>query len=200
MRVLFVRHGESEANQSNVIVSRRGDPQLTARGRAEALRAAASWKGESVAAVYTSPLARTYETAVAFLRPGLVVQIDERLHEIALGRWDGMTIPDIEAADGERYQAWKADPELGAPDGGEPLSAVGARIQSFLDDVRDAHQTDDLVVAATHSDCLKALVLSVLEAPWRSAQWLHLSNTAGLVVEWRGSHWNFIAQPAFPPE
>lgn len=199
MRVLFIRHGESEANYADVIVSHRGDPALTDRGRTEAQTMADLWEGHTFAAVYSSPLARTRETAAAFLRPGMTVRLDERLHEIALGRWDGWSIKDIEAVDKERYLAWKADPELGAPDGGEPLSAVGARIESFLADVRKNHGSGDLIAAATHSDCLKAVVLTVLHTPWSSAQWLHFSNTAGIMVEWRGSDWNLIAHPVFPP-
>lgn len=197
MQVLFVRHGESEANRANIIVSHQGDPDLTEEGRAEAQQVAAYWANRSLSAVYASPLKRTRETAHAFLRGSLKVQVDDRLHEIALGRWDGMTIPDIEARDGERYHQWKYDPELGAPDGGEPLSAVAQRVQDFLTDVR-SREPEGLVVAVTHSDCLKALVLSVLEAPWQSAQWVHLANTGSLLVEWRGHHWQMMIHPTAP--
>lgn len=195
--ILFVRHGESEANRENRIVSHAGDPGLTNRGREEAKIMAEAWSAHDVVAVYASPLKRTMETAAAFLRPALKVKPDDRLHEIALGRWDGQVVDDIEALDGDRYHQWKHDPEMGAPEGGEPLSAVGVRIQSFLADIRDSHP-DGLVVAATHSDCLKALVLSVLEAPWQSAQWLHLANTAGFLVDWKNGHWQLMAQPIVP--
>ncbi|NMP22718.1 histidine phosphatase family protein [Sulfobacillus harzensis] len=195
LEVIFVRHGESEANRQNMIISYQGDPALTPEGLEQARRAAAAWG--PAAAIYASPLKRTQQTAQAFCQPGQAVRVDPRLHEIALGRWDGLTIEDIEADDYDRYHQWKVNPELGAPDGGEPLSHVAERIHAFLDDVRKEHP-DGRVVATTHSDCLKALLLSVLHAPWESAQWFHLTNTAGLAVQWKNGAWQLMAYPLMP--
>lgn len=197
MQVLLVRHGQSEANHRNMIVSHRGDPGLTDRGRAEVLRVADAWRNEPILAVYSSPLKRTRETAEAFLRDGMTMRIDERLHEIDFGRWDGMAIDVIQSQENERWLQWKRDPEQWAPDGGEALSHVGERMMTFLADVRAEHGTG-LVVAATHSDCLKAVVLSALEAPWSASQWFHLTNTAGVYVEWRDSHWQIKGYPLMP--
>jgi broad specificity phosphatase PhoE len=195
LAVFLVRHGESEANRENRIVSHRGDPPLTAKGRADVKKLAKLWEDAPVVAVYASRLARTQETAAAFLRPGQQVEVDDRLHEIGLGRWDGLVIEDIEARERDRYQAWKADPELAAPDGGEKLSAVAQRLHAFLDDVQKRHGPPGLVVAATHADCLKAVALSVLGAPWQRAEYLHLTNLAGLYLEWRNSHWQLVMHP-----
>ncbi len=195
--VLLIRHGESEANKQNTLVSYRGDPGLTEQGRREAKDVAKAWQRHPLVALYASPLRRTLETASAFVRPDLPVQVDSRLHEIALGVWDGMTIPDIERTDADRYHNWKQDPESGAPDGGEPLSAVGKRMHEFLNDMRNRHPTG-LVVAVTHSDCLKATVLATLESPWKAAQWFHVTNTAGIYLEWRDGHWQMMAYPIIP--
>lgn len=198
MQVLIVRHGESVANREDRIISHRGDPALTQLGRQEAEHIAHLWSSVPIAAIYSSPLRRTRETAEAFLRSGLAVMVDDRLHEIGLGRWDGQVISDIEKNEPERYHQWKADPEVGAPDGGELLSQVAVRMHQFLDDARSRHPSG-LVIAVSHSDCMKAVILSILEAPWQSAQWVHLSNTAGVLLEWRDPHWQLMTQPAVPP-
>ncbi len=195
--VLLVRHGESEANYGNILVSHRGDPQLTAKGREEANIIARVWRKKPIVALFSSPLQRTQQTALAFVRPGIEVQIDVRLHEIALGRWDGLSINDIQAQDGERYRQWKANPELGAPEGGEPLSCVSQRMYAFLDDVKSRY-AGGFVVAVTHSDCLKAVALAALGAPWHAAQWLHIVNTAGMYLQWRDDHWQMIEYPVMP--
>lgn len=195
LEVVFIRHGESEANRHNMIVSHRGDPPLTDAGIQQARHAARVWGPAT--AVYASPLTRTRQTAEAFLTPGQVLHIDERLHEIALGRWDGLTIEDIESRDYDRYHEWKADPELGAPDGGEPLSHVAERLHGFLQDIRREYPKGR-VIATTHSDCLKALLLSILHAPWRGAQWFHLSNTAGLALQLKDGTWQIMAYPIMP--
>jgi broad specificity phosphatase PhoE len=194
---LLIRHGESEANCRNILVSHRGDPLLTAKGHEEANIIAGVWREKQIVALFASPLQRTQQTAQAFVRPGIEVQTDARLHEIALGRWDGLTIHDIETQDGERYRQWKLNPELGAPDAGEPLSYVSQRIYAFLDDVKSRY-VSGLVVAVTHSDCLKAVALAALDAPWHAAQWIHMMNTAGIYLQWRDDHWQMMEYPVMP--
>lgn len=199
LAVLFIRHGESEANRDNVLVSRAYDPALTPVGHREAEWVARPWQDHSVTAIYSSPLRRARETAAAFLngRAHLSVVVDARLHEIALGRWDGLPIPRIEETDGERFLQWKQDPQSGAPDGGEALSTVGSRVAEFLEAVRTGHRTG-LVIAVTHADCLKALVLMTLHAPWEAAAWLHMANTAGVYVVWRANKWQIVMFPPMP--
>ncbi len=199
LSVMLIRHGESEANRRNVLVSYSGDPGLTNTGWNEARQLASEWMEESITAVYSSPLLRARQTAAAFAegRPELAVQIDQRLHEIGLGNWDGRAIPEIEKTDGEHYQLWKADPETGIPDGGEPLSAVGARVASFLADMQ-ARYAAGLVIAVSHADCLKAACLQALDAPWTAAQWLHLTNASGIYLAWRKSRWQVMIYPPSP--
>ncbi len=194
--VLFIRHGESEANLENILVSHHDDPGLTSEGRRQATFAASRWRSASITALYSSPLRRARDTAAAFLEHHrqLSVMLDTRLHEIGLGHWDGRRIPDIEREEGDRYRRWKDDPELGAPGGGEPLSSVGRRLTEFLSDIREQYP-DGLIVAATHADCLKALVLQTLHAPWSSAKWLHFTNVAGVYLQWRDDNWNILGYP-----
>jgi broad specificity phosphatase PhoE len=198
MPVLLIRHGESEANQENIIVSYKGNPGLTEAGTRQAWAAAKAVASLDIQAVYASPLKRTQQTAQAFLRPGMTVQVDERLHEINLGRWDGMKIDDIEMEDHDRYHQWKLDPEMGAPEGGEALSVVAARVRGFLADVHHRHG-EGWVIAATHSDCMKAALLDVLGGHWTAASHMHLSNTAGLLLDWRDNTWQWMVWPLMPP-
>lgn len=199
LAVLFVRHGESEANRDNVLVSHAYDPALTPAGHREAEWVARPWQDHAVTAIYSSPLRRARETAAAFLagRAHLSVVVDSRLHEISLGRWDGLPIPQIEETDRERFLQWKRDPQSGAPDGGEALSMVGSRVAEFLEAVRQRHKTG-LVIAVSHADCLKALLLMTLHAPWEAAQWLHMANTAGIYVVRRADEWQIVMFPPMP--
>lgn len=197
MPVLLIRHGQSTANVANVIVSHREDPPLTEKGQDEARLLARAWHDHPFAAIYSSPLLRTRQTAEAFVSRGLQVMVDNRLHEIGLGRWDGLTIDQIEADDGERYHQWKRNPELAPPEGGESLSAVHQRMMDFLNEVASRHG-QELVLAVSHSDCLKAVMLGVLHTDWSSAQWYHLGNISGMYLELREGHWNLIAHPIIP--
>ncbi|PSR26400.1 MAG: hypothetical protein C7B47_10925 [Sulfobacillus thermosulfidooxidans] len=198
LSVLLVRHGESEANIHNVIVSDRFDPTLTDYGRQETQSLAQKWQGQPVSAIYSSPLRRTMETAQIWAETLNVATIypDPRLHEIHLGAFDGKVIDDILRTNPEDYNQWKHNPES-PPQGGEKLSAVGARMKAFLDMIASQYH-EGLVIGVTHADCLKAVTLSILEAPWTSAQFLHFGNVAGVFLEYHDNRFQIHALPVIP--
>lgn len=198
LTVLFVRHGESEANHEDRLVSEAFDPALTELGRQQARRLAEHWRLMPVRAVYASPLLRARQTAEPFLAASqLPLNLDARLHEIRLGAFDGRRIAELEAEDAVRYRRWKTDPES-PPPGGERLSAVARRMREFLDEVRTRHP-DGIVIAVTHADCLKALTLQVLGAPWQSAPSMHFDNVAGLYVVAGPEGVQILGLPTLPP-
>ncbi len=199
LSVLFVGHGESEANIQDMLVSERFDPKLTPRGQEEARALARMWATQHPRAIYASTLARSIETAQIWREEtdGPAVQIDPLLHEIRLGDFDGQIIHDLEKNDAARYKLWKDDPES-PPAHGEKLSEVGARMARFLDMIGTTYD-DGLIVAITHADCLKAVLLQTLRAPWPSAHFLHFSNVAGVHVAQFGTAFQVLALPLAPP-
>jgi broad specificity phosphatase PhoE len=181
LHILLVRHSESEANREDRLMSESGDPPLTERGREDAEKLAQWWAKVPVVALYSSPLRRARETAQAFQQVhACSLEIDERLHEIRLGAFDGRRIGELEQTEADRYWRWKTDPES-PPDGGERLSEVAARMSAFLEAVAARHRAG-WVIALTHADCLKAVTLHTLRAPWQSAHHLHYENMAGVLL------------------
>ncbi len=198
LAILLVRHGESEANTRNMLVSDRFDPQLTDRGRKDTEALAKRWEAQPIRAIYASPLARTIETARIWADRLHIdtVHTDDRLHEIHLGAFDGRTIDDLMQNQLQDYTRWKQDPES-PPLGGEQLSTVWTRMHEFLLTLTRTHDRG-LVVGITHADCLKAVSLGILRAPWNSAQYLHFANVAGLLIEHVNEHFQLHALPAIP--
>lgn len=77
----FLRHGESENNQLD-LVNGSTDCPLTERGRDQAREAAALLAGHRIGRIFTSPLARARETAAAVAEPaGAGIDIVEGLQE-----------------------------------------------------------------------------------------------------------------------
>ncbi|HBQ95702.1 MAG: histidine phosphatase family protein [Firmicutes bacterium] len=198
LSILLVRHGESEANIRNMIVSDRFDPRLTDRGRRDTEALAEKWQEKPIRAIYASPLARTMETARIWADQFHIgmVHSDDRLHEIHLGSFDGHIIDDLLQNQSQNYERWKADPES-PPEGGEKLSAVWARLHEFLLTVCE-HDDSGLIVGITHADCLKAVTLGILHSPWNSAQYLHFANVAGILVERVNTRFQLHALPIIP--
>src|SRR5437870_12509909 len=63
MRLVMVRHGESDGNAGNPYEG--AEPHLTERGRRQAQYAAERAKQRPYQALYTSPMSRALETACA---------------------------------------------------------------------------------------------------------------------------------------
>src|SRR4051812_4874927 len=63
MRLIFVRHGESEANVQRVYSNRGWNHPLTEKGRQQARALAEKLAGRGVKMIYASPVRRAVETA-----------------------------------------------------------------------------------------------------------------------------------------
>ena len=109
--LVVVRHGRTAANARGLLLGRLDVP-LDDLGRAQAAQVAGTVLARAarthtpVAAVVSSPLERTRQTAEAF---GLPVQVDERLVELDYGALDGTPLADVPP---EVWSDWQADPDF----------------------------------------------------------------------------------------
>ena len=134
----FVRHGESEMNAAGLITGSL-DVDLTARGRQQALAAAAALERAPVTGVYTSPLKRARETAEPIAaRLHLPLNIVEGLAERSWGALEGH--PRGQRVRGE------------TPQGGETFDAFTARVLDALSSIDDA-----VPVIVAHSGVFRVL-------------------------------------------
>jgi broad specificity phosphatase PhoE len=126
-----------------------GRPVRRGRGRGRT-------DGPAVAAVYSSPLERTRETAAPIAaRLGLDVVVDEGLLELDVGDWTGL---ELKAA--RRRAAWgtiQRHPSGFTFPGGESFLAMQARMVTTLERLRAAHP-GGTVVAVSHADPIRAAV------------------------------------------
>src|SRR6185369_16396758 len=117
---------------------------------------------ETVAAVYTSPLSRTFETAAIIGRAHRLTPIErDGLREISHGRWEGLTRTEVEARFPDEYAAWEADPFTFAPEAGESGVAVLARALPVVRDIVVRHAGQNVVVVS-HKATLRLLLSSLL--------------------------------------
>ena len=161
-RVIFVRHGESVWNEARRFQGN-SDPELSARGRAQAARVAQRLLAAGpVAAIYTSPLRRAAATAQAIGEAlGLPARTEWDLREVGLGEWEGMTPAEIDLRWESAYARWVRDPPAHIPPGGEGMEAFGARVVAAVDRIRAAHAGADVVVVS-HGGAIGAYLCRVL--------------------------------------
>lgn len=133
--VLLVRHGETDDNAAARFQGRL-DTQLNDRGREQSRALAQRLRGESLRALYTSPLRRARETAqIIGDELGLEAIVDERLSEVDTGDWTGLLTSEIVARSPDGYARWRAvEPSFRFPNG-ESVAEQAARMAAALADV-----------------------------------------------------------------
>lgn len=158
-RLVVLRHGETDHNAQGRFQGH-ADIELNARGRQQAVAARDRLAGFHFDAVYTSPLVRAAETAQIVCR-GAEAVVDERLMEINVGSWAGLTwsevhamMPDYEAkyADGVDF---RRSPE------GETLAEVVARGRPALLEIAEEHEGGTVLIVA-HGLFLNRVLHSLL--------------------------------------
>lgn len=153
--LILVRHGESTWNAAGLLQGRTAHVPLSARGRAQAARAADRTAGLPVVAVLSSDQARAVETAVPIAAAHrLAVRTEPALREQCHGAWEGRR------AAGRAVALAAAGPDW-APPGGETGRALHARVAAFLGRLRaDRYLLDRPagdVVLVTHGETIRAL-------------------------------------------
>lgn len=152
-RFLIVRHGQTEWNVAGRIQGHRDSP-LTAEGRAQARAVAARLAGEPLAALYSSDLGRTVDTATPTAHAlGLPIATDPRLRERALGVFEGLTFGEAEARFPDRFARYKRRDPHEDMDTGESLLQMRARVDAALRDYAARHPGGTVMVV-THGGVL----------------------------------------------
>ena len=184
-RLVLIRHGQSRWNvegrfqgQLDVQLSELGERQAEAVGRRLA--------GESIGALYASPLQRALRTAAAIDRyHGLGIRVEPALTEIDHGRWQGQTEAELAATDGERLRLWQLMPgRVQMPDG-ERLYDVRRRALEAVRRIVASHPACT-IVAVSHDLVIKIVLAEVLGMDYDHLGRLAIANTSLCVVESNG--------------
>jgi probable phosphoglycerate mutase len=150
----LVRHGETAWNAEGRVQGQLDVP-LNATGLAQARAVAAVLKNESFAAIYSSDLIRTQQTAqpVADLLKKKIV-LDEKLRERHYGAFQGMTYAEAKVQIPEGYARFRArDPEYDFGSG-ESLRDFSDRSLVFIQEVIQKHEGRSLLLF-THGGVLE---------------------------------------------
>jgi broad specificity phosphatase PhoE len=174
--IYYIRHGETEWNALGRLQGTQDVP-LNARGRGQAVQAAGiladlfvrDGRDKAALPYVSSPLGRarmTMELVRGKLElPVVDYSLDDRLREIGYGAWEGLTLPQSEAADPDVYARRLLDKWTVAPSGGETYAEVQVRMRDWYDEIR----TDTVAVA--HGGTARALMVSLgLETPASAAE------------------------------
>ena len=182
-RLYIVRHCETMGNHLKVFqgnsdfeVSPIGEKQIAALGE--------RFKNVDVDVIYSSPLPRAVKTAAAIAQPkGLEIITHNDLREIHGGIIEGKHLSDIFINHRELEDTWNNSPQDFAPENGESMRSVYARVSACVDEILRKNKDKNIVVVS-HGGAIRNLVCYLMygdierlnDVPW-------CDNTAVALVE-----------------
>jgi 2,3-bisphosphoglycerate-dependent phosphoglycerate mutase len=191
-RILLVRHGETDWNATGRIQGHNDTP-LNAAGRQQALRAAQRLALQPVRGLYSSDLARAYETAMIIGEPlGLTVVTSPRLRERRYGAWEGLTAAEIQARYPEQFAMWRARSTDFAPPQGESISQLLTRALAELQTMARRHLSETVVVV-THGGFCYVLIDYILGSVNGDRREFAIGNASIHTLEVTGDRWAVIS-------
>jgi probable phosphoglycerate mutase len=165
VKVILVRHGETDWNESRRIQGGSSNPPLNERGREQAEGLALRLRHEKLRAIYASALQRSLDTAKAIAYYHQIeVDIEPSLKEIEAGQLEGVSASEL----GKHLSEFlttsiKGKALLKAP-GGESLLEVQERAWCAIQQLARQHP-DGVLVLVSHYFTILTVVCSVLGLP-----------------------------------
>ncbi|MGQ0573334.1 MAG: histidine phosphatase family protein [Pseudonocardia sp.] len=165
-RLVLLRHGQTDHNVAGRMQGHL-ESMLTGAGLDQAVRTAPSIAAMAPDRLVTSDLRRAVDTADAVgAACGLPVKVDPRLRETHLGRWQGLSVDDIERDWPGAIATWRSDPAW-APPGGESRIEVVRRARPVVEELDAEFEgpPSATAVLVAHSGLIAGLVSGLLELP-----------------------------------
>jgi probable phosphomutase (TIGR03848 family) len=167
--VILVRHGRTAANATGVLAGWTPGVHLDDTGRAQAAATGARLLPVPLAAVVSSPLERTRETAELLLAgrdPRPPEHVDARVGECRYGDWTNLPLKGL-----AKEPLWKVvqnHPSAAVFPGpeGESLADMSARAVAAVREwnvrLTEAHGPDVVYAVVSHGDVIKAIAADAL--------------------------------------
>ncbi|MCU1678237.1 MAG: histidine phosphatase family protein [Frankiales bacterium] len=141
------------------------DSPLVSDGLDEIAASASYLASLNPSALSTSPAPRAVATA-SYLESmtGIAGLIDDGLHEVSLGIWEGLTHDEVVEQFPDEYRAWRIGSDV-RRGGGETYAEVGARVRTALESLVDRTPAGGTAVAVTHAGTSRAAIGVLLDLP-----------------------------------
>jgi len=158
MRLILVRHGETEENRYDMMQGQLPG-HLTKKGISQAKKLARRFKKEHFDIIYSSDLKRCKDTLKEIIKyhPKTRVKYAKELRERAFGVFEGRAHQDID----KHLKKLKISFSKWKPKGGETGLQKSRRVKKFLDRMLREH-SDDTVLWVTHGGVIYSALNSIL--------------------------------------
>lgn len=168
--VHLLRHGSVQGMEQRIVRGQLDEP-LSSAGRDESA-ALARWFARHEPRpdrIVSSDLVRCRELAGLVAKAcGAPLELDPRLREQSMGRWEGLTWAEITAAEPDTVRAYWNDYFHVQPSGGESFQELTVRVATFWNELLARH-AGERVVVVTHIGVIRVLLCELLGVPGEEA-------------------------------
>ncbi len=186
VRVILVRHGETEWNKSRRIQGCNSNIPLNKTGKQQAESLALRLKSEPIQAIYSSPLQRSLDTAQAIARyHQLEVRLEPDLREFNLGELEGTKIEHLGKSYREILITNSRGELLPRVPGGESLREVQERAWSTVQRLVSQH-SEGVIVVVSHYFALLTVICRGLNLPLPEMPRLRLDASSMSILTFDG--------------
>lgn len=163
-RIHLLRHGQV-CGFEDKRYNGQADVALTALGIEQTQAYAECLKDIPLTAVYSSDLTRSaFGARLLAADHGLTPLQDERLRELHIGAWEGLTWCEIKQRWPGEWQARLDDLVRVAPPAGESLQQLAARVRLVLAELLEKHRGEEIALVA-HGGVNRVILLDAIGAP-----------------------------------
>ena len=188
--IYLVRHGETDFNLRGIVQGSGVDSSLNETGRAQARHFFERYREEPFDLVITSGLKRTWETVSLFIDGGLPWEKHETINEMSWGSHEGKKGTAESIAEYQRIKdAWGTGDLDGRIGGGESAREMGARLNLFVEHLRE--RPEKKILICSHGRAMCGLVTLMMGRPLdRMNELTH--NNLGLWIADQQPDGNFV--------
>jgi probable phosphoglycerate mutase len=190
--LILIRHGETAWNRERRMQGQTDTP-LSDTGRAQAQAVGKRLARYPFAALYSSDLARAWDTAAAIARAsGHEIRREPALRERTFGVFEGLTYDEMAQRYPDEHARFSArDPEYAVP-GGESPRQFFERSLACLEGIAAAHAGESVVVV-THGLVLDTLHRAARNMPLDAKRDAPLLNASLNIFQRTAGGWREIA-------
>lgn len=186
MRLIVVRHGQTACNVEEIWHGW-DECELTEAGLAQARSAAQRLASEPIAAVYSSPSRRAFQTAEAVaLEHNLTPVTDPRLRERNAGEFEGVLVDEVVRNRPTVFEERNADYWNWRPPGGESFRQVLERTMAVVARIRAEHD-GETVALVTHMGPARVLLTELGHIPMEQTYEMEFPSTGITVYHFDGN-------------
>lgn len=195
VKIILMRHGQSEANKANIFAGHLDLP-LTELGEKQAqLSAEYIVNNYEIDKIYASDLKRAYNTGktVADML-NMEIETSEKLREISAGEWEGHPFDELETKYEEEYRLWCNDIGKAACPGGESVKDFSQRIICAMTEIAKKNEGKTVLIAIHATPirvmqcvCRRIAIEDMKDVPW-------VSNASVSVVQYDKGVWTLLLE------